>query len=218
MHDIFACSQSLRKRVKDCKSVLHGVASNHQAVRLCLGLSSIKFKAHAILRGTINWPKILSDEHTRMVYNEHLISLTTPDIDYNDNQSIIMKAREFTATHHKRQCDGWFQMSRTTLAPLLKGCNQLLHSVKCMHHLSAEIQATVQVDLKHLNCHIAHAVLHAKAMWNADICAKIYNTKMDLRLAWEHIRLLTKGESAHHWKTHDHGNVLTVRNTSHHCI
>jgi hypothetical protein len=167
--------------------VLHGVASDHQAVQLCLSLLSIKFKAHAISRDTINWPKILSGEHTRMVYNEHLISLTTPDIDYNDYQSIIMKAGEFTATPHKRQCDGWFQMSHTTLAPLLKGCNQLIHSVKRMHHLSAEIQATVQVDLKRLNRHIAHAVLRAKAMWNADICTKIHNMKMDTRLAWEHI-------------------------------
>jgi hypothetical protein len=58
----------------------------------------------------------------------------------------------------------------------------------------------MQDDLKRLNRHIAHAVLHAKAMWNADICTKIHNMKMDPRLAWEHIQLLTKGESAHHWK------------------
>jgi len=75
----------------------------------------------------------------------------------------------------------------TTLALLLKECNQLLHSVKHMHYLSAKNQATVQVDLKRLNRHIAHAVLHAKAMWNADICTKIHNMKMDLGLAWEHI-------------------------------
>jgi hypothetical protein len=56
-----------------------------------------------------------------------------------------------------------------------------------MHYLSAKNQATVQVDLKRLNRHIAHAVLHAKAMWNADICTKIHNMKMDLGLAWEHI-------------------------------
>ena len=121
------------------------------------------------------------------MYNNHLISLTTPDINYNDYQEIIMKAGEITTTHHKSQCDGWFQMSHTTLAPLLKESYQLLHSVKRMHHLSAKIQATVQVDLKHVNHHIAHAVLHAKAMWSADICAKIQNMKMDPRLAWEHI-------------------------------
>ena len=76
----------------------------------------------------------------------------------------------------------------------------MLHSVKRMQHLSAKMQATLQVDLKRLNRHIAHAVSHAKAMWNTDICAKINNMKSDLLLAWEHIRLLTKGESAHHWK------------------
>jgi hypothetical protein len=121
-------------------------------------------------------------------------------MEYDDYQAMIMKAGELTATRHKRQCDGWFLMSCTTLAPLLKEHNQLLHSVKRMQHLSAKIQATVQVDLKCLNRHIAHAVSHAKAMRNADICAKIHSMKMDPRLAWEHIRLLTKGESAHHRK------------------
>jgi hypothetical protein len=135
-----------------------------------------------------------------MVNNEHLLSLTTLDIDYDDYQAIIMKARELTATHHKRQCDGRFQMSCTTLALLLKERNQLLHSIKHMHHLPAKIQATLQVDLKCLNCHIAHTVLHAKAMWNADTCTKIHNMKMDPHLAWEHKQLLTKGESAHHRK------------------
>ena len=107
MHDSFACSQSLHKQVQDCKAVLHGVASDHQAVRLYLALSLIKFKMHAILCGTINWPKILSDEHTRMVYNKHLISLTTPDMEYDDYQyqAMIMKAGELTTTHHKRQCE-----------------------------------------------------------------------------------------------------------------
>ena len=56
MHDVFACSQSLHKhkRVLDCKAVLHGVASVRQAVQLCLAVLSIKFKAQAILHGTIN--------------------------------------------------------------------------------------------------------------------------------------------------------------------
>jgi hypothetical protein len=58
----------------------------------------------------------------------------------------------------------------------------------------------MQADLKRLNLHIAHAVSHAKATWYAEICSKIHNMRMDPRLAWEHIRLLTKGESAHHEK------------------
>jgi hypothetical protein len=43
-------------------------------------------------------------------------------------------------------------------------------------------------------------VLHAKATWYADICSKIHDMRMEPRLAWAHIRLLNKGESAHHQK------------------
>ncbi len=65
MHDVFACSQSYHKCIHDCKMVLHGVASDHQAVCLKVALSSVKFKAHgAMNQGVINWPKILTDEHT----------------------------------------------------------------------------------------------------------------------------------------------------------
>jgi hypothetical protein len=41
-------------------------------------------------------------------------------------------------------------------------------------------------------------VSHAKATWYAHICQKNHDMKMEPRLAWEHIRLLTKCESAHH--------------------
>ncbi len=134
MHDIFACSQSLHKCIHDCQMVLHGVASNHQAVRLKIALSSVKLKARAASWGTINWPKILSDKHTCMVYNKHLLSLTTLDMDCNSYQEVILQVGALTATHHKRQCKGWFQMSCTTLAPLLKERNQVLHATKPTTH------------------------------------------------------------------------------------
>jgi hypothetical protein len=89
-------------------------------------------------------------------------------------------------------------MSRTTLAPLLKERNQVLHATKCAHHLPAEIQATMQADLECLNRLIAHAVSHAKAVWYADVCSKIHDMRMEPHLAWEHIHLLAKGKSAHH--------------------
>jgi hypothetical protein len=123
--------------------VLHGIASNHQAVWLKIALLSVKFKARAASWGTIYWPKILSDKHTCMVYNKHLLSLTTPDIDYDSYQEVILQVGALTATHHKCQCEGWLQMSRTTLAPLLKERNQVLHAIKHAHHLPAEIQATM---------------------------------------------------------------------------
>jgi hypothetical protein len=211
MHDIFACSQSLQKCVHDFQIVLHGTASNHQAVRLKIALASVKYKAQAVSKGTINWPKILSNEHSWMVYNEHLLSLTTPDMDYDSYQEIILQAGALTATHHKRQCDGWFQMNRTTLAPLLKECNQILHTTKCAHHLHSDIQATMRADLKHLNRHIVHAVLHAKATWHADICSKIH----DMRIAHGTVPQLgthpttRKGQICISPEENNHGNALT---------
>jgi hypothetical protein len=200
MHDIFACSNSFHKRVQDCAAVLHGVASDHQAVHLKVALASIKFKTHEVSQGTIDWLKILTDDHTRILYNKHLLQLTHNKMDYNSYQEAILQAGALTATHHKRQCSGWFQMSRATLAPLLAERNQVFHAIKCTHHLSSDTRATMQADLKCLNRHIAHAVSHAKATWYAVICSKIHNMRMDPRLAWEHICLFTKGESAHHEK------------------
>jgi len=72
MYDIFTCSQSLHKQVHDCKAVPHGTVSDHKAVRL-----SLKFRSHALSRGTIDWPKILPDDHTHVIYNEHLLMLMT---------------------------------------------------------------------------------------------------------------------------------------------
>ncbi len=42
------------------------------------------------------------DDHTQMVYNEHLTLLTTPNMEYDDYQDIILQAGVLTATHHKR--------------------------------------------------------------------------------------------------------------------
>jgi hypothetical protein len=64
-------------------------------------------------------------------------------MDYNSYQEVILQVGALAATHHKCQCEGWFQMSRTTLAPLLKEHNQVLHATKHAHHLPAEIQATM---------------------------------------------------------------------------
>ncbi len=163
-------------------------------------LASIKFRGHALSWGTIDWPKILLDDHTRAMYNEHLLMLMTGPTQWDDHQELILQAGVLTVTTHKRQCEGWFQMSRSTLAPLYAKRNTLKHAVKYASHLSPAIQASMQSDLRCLTHHISHAVSHAKATWYADICQKIHDMRFDPRLAWVHIRLLTKGESAHHKK------------------
>ncbi len=112
------------------------------------------------------------DDHTQMAYNEHLTLLTTPNMEYDDYQEIIFQAGVLTATHHKCQCEGWFQMSRITLAPLIKECNVILHAINCK--LPIVTQDIMQVKLTCLNHHVAHAVTH-KAKWYADICSKIHD-------------------------------------------
>jgi hypothetical protein len=200
MHDIFASSQSLHKWIRICKAVLDGVKSDHRAVQQKIMLLSIKFKSRVVSRGTINWQKILSDENLQMVYSKHLQSMTTPDMDYDDYNKIIIRAGELTATAHKRNCKGWFQASQSTLGPLLAYRNRLLHSICQTSHLPPSTQASMKADLTRLNHHIAHAISHAKAKWYADICTKIHGMQMEPQLAWEPIRLLTKGETAHHCK------------------
>ncbi len=78
------------------------------------------------------------------------------------------------------------------------------------------MQSTVNSSLKPktscklnslLNHHVTHAVTHAKAKWYTDICSKIHDMQMEPRLAWEHICLLTKGESAHHQQC----TAMTIR-------
>jgi hypothetical protein len=111
--------------------------------------------------------------YTQMVYNEHVTLLTTPNMEYDNYQEIILQVGVLTATHHKRQCEGWFQMSRITLAPLIKEHNEILLAIN--YKLPIVTQDIMQAELKCLNHHVAHAVTHAKAKWYADICSKIHD-------------------------------------------
>jgi hypothetical protein len=65
------CQWSPSSRTQNCPSICQ--------IQSLLSLS----------KGTIDWPKNLSDEHARMVYNEHLLSLKTPNMDYNNYQEMI---------------------------------------------------------------------------------------------------------------------------------
>jgi hypothetical protein len=72
VHHPHGVPRMFQKHIHDYKMVLHSVASDHRAICLKVALISVKCKAHrAMSRGTINWPTILTDEHTQMVYNEH---------------------------------------------------------------------------------------------------------------------------------------------------
>ena len=190
MHDIFAYSQSLHKQIHDCKAVPHRAVSDQKSVRLSLMLTLIKFHGHALSHGTIDWPKILLDDYTHAMYNEHLLMLMNEPTQWDDHQDLILWESALTATTHKHQC------SRSTLALLHAKCNTLKHAVKQVSHLSPTIQALMQSNLKCFTHNFSHAVSHVKETWYADICQKIHDMKFDPHLAWEHIRLTSSWQTS----------------------
>jgi hypothetical protein len=136
--------------------------------------------------------------------NEHLQSLVTPKMEYNEYNAAILRAGDLTMIINNRKCEGWFQLSHGTLAPLLSSHNQLLHAIRRTSHLPKSVQATMQGDLQQLNRHVTISVSHAKAKWCAKICSNINNMRFNPRAAWEHNRLLAKGKTTHH-KNCKHG-------------
>ncbi len=80
-----------------------------------------------------------------------------------------------------------------------QGMQQVLHVTNRCHYLLATIQTTLHANLKQLNRHVAHALSHAKATWYAHLwCQMIHDMNMEPCRTWEHICILTKGESTHH--------------------
>jgi hypothetical protein len=182
------------------KATDDGIDSDHSAVSLDLILTSIKFKERTVSRSEIDWRKIASNDRHQIIYNGHLTSLTTPDMDFTEFNASILQAGELTANVLKEKCKGWFQFSRDMLNPLLTKQNQLLHTFRCSHNLSDDIVNTIRADLRRAQRRVNDAVSLAKSKWYADLCQKIHDMGMNPRLAWEHIRMLMGGKSAHHNK------------------
>ena len=130
MHDLFVCSQSLHKRVRDCEVVDDGADSDHDAICIKLAITSIKFKGSAITKGVIDWTSILNDERYKELYNHHLRCLVNENTSYDDFNQHIMTAGEFTATLVKEKCEGWFQFNRQELAPIIEQRNKTQHLLK----------------------------------------------------------------------------------------
>jgi hypothetical protein len=119
MHDVLVCSQSTHERIHDCKATDYGIDSDHSVVSLDLILTSIKFKECTVSRGESDWHKIASNDQLQIIYNSHLTSLTTPDINFTEFNASILQVGKLTATVLKEKCKGWFQFSQDMLDPLL---------------------------------------------------------------------------------------------------
>jgi hypothetical protein len=118
-----------------------------------------------------------------------------PCEDFNE---AIKKAGEETALLVGSRCDSWFQFNIADLAPPIEERNQFLHALRSSADLPPSILDSMRTQLQCLNKNVKDKVLIAKARWAAHVCSKIHNMRTNPRIAWEYIRLLTGGSTAHH--------------------
>jgi hypothetical protein len=99
MLDVIVTSMMLHKGVKNCFVVPDRINSNHQAVRMTLNLTSIKYKPKASMHsGEIDWHAITKKDEQRRLCNKYLLKLTTKDMTYDNFCKAVVRAGQETAT------------------------------------------------------------------------------------------------------------------------
>jgi hypothetical protein len=112
-------------------------------------------------------------------------------------EAVVHAGRE-TAMSIESKCEGWYTASKAILAPAIGEKIQLRHRLQERNHLTATEIDQLQQQLKDINKRNRDLVELAKSRWYSGICTNIHNMRMNPRLAWENICLLTGGETAHH--------------------
>jgi hypothetical protein len=204
MLDLIVCSAMLHKHVRNCCTTLDGLDCDHRAVSLDLNLTSIKYKAKSSLNcGDIDWRKIFEEDEQRKLYNKYLLQLTSRDMSYENFCEAVVRAGEITAVVVNRKCKGWYVASKDILAPAIQEKNRLCHRLHDSGNLSTDKIAEIKSQLNVVNKRNHDLVELAKARWYKGVCGKIHEMNMDPRLAWENIRILTGGKTAHHTSNHN---------------
>ena len=103
-----------------------------------------------------------------------------------------------TAMSIENKCKGWYTASEAILAPAIEEKNRLRHKLQERNRNTATEIDQLQQQLKNITKRNCDLVKLAKARWYSGICTNIHNMRMNPRLAWENICLLTGGETAHH--------------------
>jgi hypothetical protein len=202
MLGLLVCSTALHKRTRNCYTTLDGLDSDHRATALALNLTSIKFKAKSSLNcGDINWRIICEEETHRTMYNKYLMQLTSRDMSYDSFCEAVVRAGAITAMTFNQSCTGWYAASECILAPAIQEKNRLRHRLHDCTDLSPDEMSHAKIQFKLLNKQNHDLVELAKARWYKGLCEKIHQMNMDPRTAWEHIHILTGGETAHHTST-----------------
>jgi hypothetical protein len=164
-----------------------------------LNLTSVKYKEKASLNtGEIDWRKICEEDEQRRLYNKYLLYFTTRDMTYDNFCEAVVCAGRKTAMSIENKCEGWYTASEAILAPAIEKKNRLRRKLQERNRLTATEIDQLQQQLKNITKRNRDLVKLAKACWYSGICTNIHNMRMNLRLAWENICLLTGGETAHH--------------------
>ena len=112
-------------------------------------------------------------------------------------QGVIYAGKETTLAIN-RKCEGWYTASESILVPAIQEKNQLRHRLHNRRELSSDEITNIKAQLIVINKCNHNLVELAKARWYKEVCEKIHKMSINPHLAWENIRILTGGETAHH--------------------
>ena len=188
----------LHKWVHNCFVASNGADGDHRTVRMELNLTSLKYKEKASLNtGEIDWRKICKEDEQHKLYNKYLLDFTTRDMTYENFCKAVVRAGRETTMSIENKCEGWYTASKAILAPAIEERNRLRHKLQERNCLTASEIDQLQQQLKNITKCNCDLVKLAKR-WYSGICTNIRNMRMNPRLAWENICLLTGRETAHH--------------------
>ena len=92
-----------------------------------------------------------------------------------------------------------YEFSQTELLPITEEKNLLVHTLQHKVH-SVEVAGSLRYSLKRVTKQVKDMVLLAKTCWYSNICLHIHDMRVNPRLAWEYICIITGGKTAHHKK------------------
>ena len=117
---------------------------------------------------------------------------------YNNFCEAVVRAGKETAIAIDRKCEGWYTASKDILAPAIQEKNCLRHRLYDSGSLNPNEIVAIKTQLQLVNKCNHDLVEMAKAKWYTGVCSKIHEMNMNPRLAWENIRILAGGKTAHH--------------------
>ncbi len=130
-----------------------------------------------------------------------MLEFTTLTMTYTSFCEAVVRAGHETAIAIKNKLkNGTLQANPSFLQPSKRRIN---HSADYMRNKTSPCQRStlIQQQLKRVNKRNRNLVDLAKAQLYSGICTNIHNMRMNLRLVWENMRLLTGRETAHHKTT-----------------